>query len=82
MSIFYFKPRDRFDFSSDTLDIGNPITWNRLHFLKHLFKRIFAISEQRFFEFYSHHLNYYLKNINNGSEELFFKTFLKQLIGN
>jgi hypothetical protein len=27
MSISYFKSRDRFDFSTDTLDIGNPISW-------------------------------------------------------
>jgi hypothetical protein len=32
MSIIYFKLRDRFDLSNNTLDIGNPITWNRLHF--------------------------------------------------
>lgn len=27
MSITYFRQRDRFDFSKDTLDIGNPISW-------------------------------------------------------
>ncbi|MDQ0640171.1 hypothetical protein QF042_003736 [Pedobacter sp. W3I1] len=36
MSSIYFKQRDRFDFSKDTMDIGNPITWDRDHFLKHL----------------------------------------------
>lgn len=30
----FFKPRDRFDFSKDTLDIGNPLSWKRAHFLK------------------------------------------------
>jgi len=52
MSVNYFKPRDRFDFSKDTLDIGNPLTWDREQFLKHLFKRIFAISEDRIEAFY------------------------------
>jgi hypothetical protein len=72
--IAYFKPRDRFDFSDDTLDIGNPLTWKRAHFLKHLFKRVFAINEDRIEEFYRRHLAYYLANNANGNEETFFKT--------
>ena len=79
MSINYFKPRDRFDFSNDTLDIGNPITWSRKDFLKHLFKRIFAISEERIEEFYQRHLNYYLKVHPNSNEEPFFR-YLWELI--
>lgn len=73
MSIIYFKPRDRFDFSKDTLDIGNPITWKRSHFLKHFFKRVFAINEDCLEPFYQHHLRYYLANHPDGTEELFFK---------
>lgn len=73
MSISYFKPRDRFDFSNDTLDIGNAITWSRKDFLKHLFKRIFAISEERIEEFYQRHLNYYLAENPNSTEEPFFR---------
>jgi hypothetical protein len=73
MSISYFKPRGRFDFSKDTLDIGNPLTWDREHFLKHLFKRLFALREDRLKEFYGHHLDYYLVNNTNGSEEFFFR---------
>ncbi|TCD27781.1 hypothetical protein EZ456_07485 [Pedobacter psychrodurus] len=77
MSIIYFKPRDRFDFSVNTLDIGNPITWSQSHFLKHLFKRIFAIRYSRFEEFYQHHLDYYLKTVDNSTEESFFKNFFE-----
>lgn len=73
MSIIYFKQRDRFDFAVDTLDVGNPITWKRSHFLKHLFKRIFAIHENRLNEFYHHHLDYYLAKNDRVNEELFFK---------
>lgn len=73
MSINYFKPRDRFDFSKDTMDIGNPITWDRDHFLKHLFKRIFAMPESRLKEFYHYHLDYYLTNSNSSREEFFFR---------
>ncbi|SDF67224.1 hypothetical protein SAMN05216464_1243 [Mucilaginibacter pineti] len=73
MSVTYFKPRDRFDFSKDTLDIGNPLQWDRKHFLKHLFKRAFAISEDRIEEFYQRHLDYYLEKHSDGSEEIFFK---------
>jgi hypothetical protein len=73
MSVTYFKPRDRFDFSKDTLDIGNPLTWDREQFLKHLFKRIFAISENRIEEFYQRHLAYYLTKHSDGSEEIFFR---------
>ncbi|MFF5383717.1 hypothetical protein [Pedobacter suwonensis] len=73
MSINYFRPRDCFDFAADTLDVGNPITWKRSHFLKHFFKRIFAIHETRLNEFYHHHLNYYLANNADVNEELFFK---------
>jgi hypothetical protein len=73
MSINYFRPRDRFDFAKDTLDIGNPITWNRSHFLKHFFKRVFAISEQRIEQFYQRHIAYYLENHPDGSEELFLR---------
>jgi hypothetical protein len=76
MSIIYFKQRDRFDFKKDTFDIGNPITWSRSHFLKHLFKRIFAIPEERFIEFYYHHLDYYLHTAHNSCEEKFFKNLL------
>lgn len=79
MSIIYFKPRDRFDFSVNTLDIGNQISWSRSHFLKHLFKRIFAIPPLRFQEFYQHHLDYYLKNTDNSTEELFFKNFFEMV---
>ena len=73
MSNTYFKPRDRFDFASDTLNIGNPISWNRAHFLKHFFKRVFAIKENQLAEFYRHHLAYYLANHDEGNEESFFK---------
>ncbi|MFF5383149.1 MULTISPECIES: hypothetical protein [Pedobacter] len=77
MSIIYFKPRDRFDFSLSTLDIGNPITWNQSHFLKHLFKRIFAIPPTRFEEFYRHHWDYYQKNVIDSTEKLFFKNLFE-----
>ncbi len=70
--INYFKPHGRFDFEKDTSDIGNPVTWGRNHFLKRLFKRIFALPEGRLKEFYHHHLDYYLVNNTNGSRELFF----------
>ena len=43
MSITYFKPRDRFDFAKDTLDIGNPLSWKRSTFLKHFFKRVLPL---------------------------------------
>jgi hypothetical protein len=88
MNIANFKPRDRFDFAKDTLDIGNPISWKRSHFLKHFFKRVFAINEYRLEEFYQRHLAYYLANHPNGTEEIFFKNFwslierqLKVLLG-
>ena len=73
MSVTYFRPRDRFDFSSDTLDLGNPLTWDRSQFLKHLFKRIFAIADDRIAEFYERHLAYYLANHKDGTEEIFFR---------
>jgi len=73
MSITYFKPRDRFDFAKDTLDIGNPIQWDRSHFQKHFFKRVFAIPEDRIQEFYQRHLAYYLSRHTDGTEEIFFK---------
>nr|WP_121272846.1 hypothetical protein [Pedobacter schmidteae] len=73
MSTSYFKPRHRFDFSSDTLDIGNPLSWKRSHFFKFLFKRVFAINEDRIEEFYQRHLNYYLEKNPDGNEETFFR---------
>jgi hypothetical protein len=75
MSVTYFRPRDRFDFSKDTLDIGNPVQWDRAQFLKHLFKRVFAIPEDRIKEFYPRHLAYYLSHHPTGTEEIFFKYF-------
>jgi len=75
MSITYFKPRDRFDFAHHTLDIGNPISWDRSQFLKHFFKRVFAIDGDRLDEFYQRHLAYYLANHSDGTEEIFFKNF-------
>jgi hypothetical protein len=75
MNIAYFKPRDPFDFSKDTLDIGNPLSWDRSQFLKHFFKRVFAIDKDRLEEFYKRHLAYYLANHADGTEEVFFKYF-------
>ncbi|MDB4925943.1 hypothetical protein [Mucilaginibacter sp.] len=75
MSVTYFRPRDRFDFSKDTLDIGNPVQWDRSQFLKHFFKRVFAIPGDRIEVFYQRHLAYYLANHADGSEEIFFKYF-------
>ncbi|WP_286778678.1 MULTISPECIES: hypothetical protein [Sphingobacterium] len=73
MSISYFKLRDRFDFSRDSLDIGNPVTWSRKHFLKHLFKKILTIHEDLLEEFYRHHLTYYLETHPQGEEKNFFE---------
>ncbi|MDB5120093.1 MAG: hypothetical protein JWN56_1311 [Sphingobacteriales bacterium] len=75
MSVTYFKARDRFDFSKDTLDIGNPLQWDRSQFLRHLFKRIFAIPDDRIQDFYQRHLDYYLSHHSDGTEEIFFKYF-------
>ncbi len=75
MSVTYFSPRDRFDFSKDSLDIGNPVQWDRSQFLKHFFKRVFAIPEDRIAEFYQRHLAYYLSHHPVGIEEIFFKYF-------
>jgi hypothetical protein len=75
MSATYFKPRERFDFAQDTLDIGNPLTWDRSQFLKHFFKRVFAMPGDRIEEFYKRHLAYYLSHHPNGTEEMFFKYF-------
>ena len=75
MSVTYFRPRDRFDFSKDTLDIGNPVQWKRSHFSKHFFKRVFAIPEYCIQEFYQRHLAYYLSHHPDGAEEVFFKYF-------
>ena len=75
MSTIYFKLRDRFDFSTDTLDIGNPISWSRKNFLRHLFIRIFAIREERIEEFYQRHLNYYLEQHPNSNKETFLGTY-------
>jgi hypothetical protein len=73
MSVTYFSPRDRFDFSKDTLDIGNPLSWDRSQFLKHFFKRIFAMPGDRIEEFYQRHLAHYLEHHPDGTEEIFFK---------
>lgn len=75
MSVTYFRPHGRFDFAQDTLDLGNPLSWDRAQFLKHFFKRVFAISADRIEEFYQHHLAYYLANHTDGTEEIFFKYF-------
>ncbi|HZZ75519.1 MAG TPA: hypothetical protein VFE04_06295 [Puia sp.] len=75
MSVTYFRPRDRFDFSKDTLDIGNPVQWDRSQFLKHFFKRVFAIPGDRVEEFYQRHLAYYLSHHPDSTEEVFFKYF-------
>jgi hypothetical protein len=75
MSLDYFRPRDTFDFSKNTLDIGNYLHWNKRSFLKHFFLRIFAIDASRWAEFYNHHLKYYLSKNTDGKEVYFFKKF-------
>ncbi len=79
MSVSYFRPRSRFDFAKDTLDIGNLLSWKRAHFKRHFFIRVFAIDETRIEEFYQWHLSYYLGKHSEGSEEIFFK-YLWELI--
>ncbi|WP_158798651.1 hypothetical protein [Pedobacter sp. L105] len=79
MSLEYFRQRDRFDFSKNTLDIGNYLHWNKKSFLKHFFLRIFATDASRWEEFYTRHLNYYLAKHEDGKEEDFF-THLWSLI--
>lgn len=79
MSVTFFKPRGRFDFTKGTLDIGNPISWKRAHFKRHFFIRVFAIDETHIEEFYQWHLSYYLGKHLGGNEEIFFK-FLWELI--
>lgn len=79
MSLEYFRPRDPFDFSKNTLDIGNYLHWNKKSFLKHFFLRIFAIDASRWEEFYKRHLTYYLAKHKDGKEEDFF-THLWSLI--
>lgn len=75
MSVTYFRPRARFDFSKDTLDIGNPLNWDRSQYLKHFFKRVFAIPGNRVAEFYQRHLAHYLLHHDDGTEEIYFKYF-------
>ena len=75
MSISYFKLLDRFDFSRESLDIENSVTWSRKHFLKHLFKKIVTIDENQLEEFYYHHLAYYIDNQLQRGEKIFFKYF-------
>lgn len=79
MSLEFFRPRDRFDFSKNALDIGKPFLWNRDSFLKHFFLRVFAIAPDRWEEFYHYHLKYYLETHPEGNEEAFF-TVLWDLI--
>ena len=79
MSLEFFRQRDRFDFSKDTLDIGQPLFWDRKTFLRHFFLRILALSANRWEEFYQYHLNYYLEKHPNDNEENFFKV-LWQLV--
>lgn len=73
MSLEYFRPRDRFDFSKNTLDIGNYLQWSRKNFLKHFFLRIFAVDASRWGDFYQRHFKYYSQRNPEGSEECFFK---------
>jgi len=78
MSLEFFRLRDRFDFSKDTLDIGRPLIWNKDSFLKHFFLRVFAIGmHHRWSEFYHHHLEYYTDKNPDGKEELFFRNIWK-----
>lgn len=74
MSLEFFSPRDRFNFSKDTLDIGNFLQWDKDSFLKHFFLRVFAISTNQWEAFYTHHLTYYLANHPDSQEKEFFKT--------
>jgi len=73
MSVEFFRPRDLFDFSKDTLDIGVPMPFASGNFLKHFFTRFFHIASSRWEEFYTHHLKYYLGKHNEGREEIYFK---------
>lgn len=73
MKTAYFKYRQRFDFSADTLDIGRPLFWSKLHEDNHLLYRLVKLDEDRFEAFYQYHLNYYFSKNPQGHEKDFFK---------
>lgn len=81
MGIVYFKTRGRFDFSKNSLDIGNPISWSKPNLLKFLFKKVFAIDSEKLKVFYQYHLDFFLESNPEESEEAFFKNLWDIIAG-
>lgn len=71
MSIVFFRLHKPWDFSPGSLDIGNWLPyWKRSQLNRFVLNRIIAIGEQRFADFYQHHLAYYLETQEDADEQL------------
>ncbi len=80
MSVLFFSPRKLYDFDKDRLDIGTWWKrWARDHYKRFVLHRVFKIGQQRFPEFYDHHLKYYKATQPDAQEQLFHKFLLNLL---
>ncbi|MBB5441079.1 hypothetical protein HDC92_004784 [Pedobacter sp. AK017] len=79
MSIVFFSSRRKFDFSNDTLDIGNWWDWRREQLNRFLYLKIYQIGGSRFPDFYQYHLKYY-QSSQPGAEEQVFHKYLWDLL--
>lgn len=68
----YFRFRNRFDFSPNRFEIGNPIIQNKVQADNFFLKKLYDLSENEFEEYYKFHLYYFLESHPN-QEEAFFK---------
>ncbi len=79
MSVLFFSPRKRYDFTKNGLGIGTWFTWKKSHYKRFVFQKIYQIGEQRFPEFYNYHLNYYQSTQPDAQEQVFHKFLLELL---
>jgi len=67
----YFRFRNRFDFTPNRFEIGNPITQNKIQADNFFLKKLYQLSENEFESYYNFHLSYFLESHPN-QEEAFF----------
>lgn len=71
MVITYFKHRNRFNFSSNTYEIGRPIFQNKKVEDNFFLLKLYGLREAEYMAYYQFHLDHFLKT-NPNQEEVFF----------
>ena len=67
----YFRFRNRFDFSPNRFEIGNPVIQNKIHADNFFLKKLYRLSDNEFESYYNFHLTFFSESHSNQAETFF-----------